>query len=324
VTAYFESRRARGFAVALTLFWARCYSIGLSSRVRQRRRLELESDLWEHSSDRIEAGASPALVNVEVLGRLLRGIPSDIAWRFQAEGLNLNINIPIERIVGILLLFMIVPFTAGAAIAGYDTSRSSWHSEIQRFSEMSETARTGTQVLHGVIGLGLVAAAGLILGGLAPRSPRLITTASAFLGVAGLIMVVNSAFYGMQSDTASEWARTRDAATMETARTYARAVEGLAHLNLVATVSGVCLLAIAAHRLAIVPRPMAWLAAASVGALSLTVVSSIADIGGLAWAGFGLTWLFAGLWLIISGVYLVLGGAKPKGELGLPAAAVQA
>jgi hypothetical protein len=58
--------------------WLTLYTRGLPLDARERRCLELESDMWEHLHDADEADAARA-----VLGRFLRGIPADVRWRYR-------------------------------------------------------------------------------------------------------------------------------------------------------------------------------------------------------------------------------------------------
>lgn len=57
--------------------WVRLYTAGLPDGVGDRRRLELESDIWEQLHD--DRGRH---VTRAVVGRWLRGIPADISWRY--------------------------------------------------------------------------------------------------------------------------------------------------------------------------------------------------------------------------------------------------
>ena len=63
--------------VALVRRWAALYTRGLPADVRDRRLLELESDVWEHLHDADERNVRRA-----VFGRFLRGIPADVWWRY--------------------------------------------------------------------------------------------------------------------------------------------------------------------------------------------------------------------------------------------------
>ena len=73
----------RRAAVALARSWVRLYTYGTDPETAQRRRAEFESDLWESL---YEAGrpAEPTLRSIEILDRLLRGVPADLVWRFEA------------------------------------------------------------------------------------------------------------------------------------------------------------------------------------------------------------------------------------------------
>lgn len=62
----------------LVAAWTRLYTAGLPSALGERRRLELESDLWEQLHDPTESHASRL-----VLGRWLRGVPADLGWRYR-------------------------------------------------------------------------------------------------------------------------------------------------------------------------------------------------------------------------------------------------
>jgi hypothetical protein len=53
--------------------WARFYTLGMSASIRDARLAEIESDLWESSSD----GRDP----IDVFSRLLRGMADDFRWR---------------------------------------------------------------------------------------------------------------------------------------------------------------------------------------------------------------------------------------------------
>jgi hypothetical protein len=59
--------------------WTRFYTWRLPPDLRDRRRTEIDSDLWESEHD--QAGASPLSSAAHVLGRFVRGMPADLAWR---------------------------------------------------------------------------------------------------------------------------------------------------------------------------------------------------------------------------------------------------
>lgn len=301
-----------GIIPLLTRRWVALYCTGLSRAARQRRLLEIESDLWEHYSDRYSEGTSPASVNNEMLGRLLRGIPSDIAWRFQAEGFHMNIQFPIERVIGVLLLFLLVPFFAGSAISGYDTRIEEWPSEMLRYSDMSSTGRELTGYAHTAVGvLALVGVSQLLVRGLR-RSPGLIGTSAALLATGGVIMVINGGVYFGMSAVADDFVRTGDPALVTTARGYARVIEFFAMVNLGTIASGVGVLSIAVARMGLLPRwTMALPAAGALSVVSYFILWNVDDT--FAWGLLMLGWLMISLWLIIGGTWLLFGG-RPERE----------
>ena len=66
-------------AAALVRAWVAIYTWALSDDERRARRDEIESDLWE-SSHGDPAARATALA---VVGRLVRGVPDDLGWRWE-------------------------------------------------------------------------------------------------------------------------------------------------------------------------------------------------------------------------------------------------
>jgi hypothetical protein len=62
---------------ALVREWTRAYTWRLDPAIRDRRRAEIESELWEFAQDP-DRGHHPA---AHMLARLLTGIPDDLSWR---------------------------------------------------------------------------------------------------------------------------------------------------------------------------------------------------------------------------------------------------
>lgn len=61
--------------------WVRLYTSGLPQETKDRRRLEIESDLWEQRQDAHRDCSSHALFTAQILVRWLLGVPSDLTWR---------------------------------------------------------------------------------------------------------------------------------------------------------------------------------------------------------------------------------------------------
>ena len=75
------SGRCAGWAAALCRSWVNFYTRRLDDESRQRRRAEIESDLYEHAAEAASAGVTSQRLATEILGRVLVGVPADLSWR---------------------------------------------------------------------------------------------------------------------------------------------------------------------------------------------------------------------------------------------------
>jgi hypothetical protein len=75
-----SASRSYALAARLTRWWVRRYTRRLPSLVQSGRQAEIDADLWDHWHDRA-AERWPTAVALEVVGRLVLGIPADLAWR---------------------------------------------------------------------------------------------------------------------------------------------------------------------------------------------------------------------------------------------------
>lgn len=203
MTAIVPSRGT--FAADIARAWTRLYTVGLSEAVRARRAEELESDLWEHEADRFGERVAPALVGVEVLGRMVRGMPADLLWRFQLEGPQMDIKIPFERIVGLMLVALVILIPISVGINGYDTAREGWSSELLRLAEISSTATRANMLFQVFSGVALIGTGAGFFLALAPRARNFATFAAFGLGSAGVMTLAASAMYTMLNTLADEY-----------------------------------------------------------------------------------------------------------------------
>jgi uncharacterized protein (TIGR03435 family) len=72
--------------IACVRAWTRLYTSGLPSAVRNRRRAEIDSDLWEWCAD--QASGPRDVGAVCLLRRLVFGMPDDLAWRVEVGALG--------------------------------------------------------------------------------------------------------------------------------------------------------------------------------------------------------------------------------------------
>ncbi|MDX6538583.1 MAG: hypothetical protein QOI71_193 [Gaiellales bacterium] len=68
---------------ALIRAWVRLYTRGVPAELRETRRAEIDSDLWEQVHDDQARGRRPPVTTLHVLGRVLRGVASDLSWRLE-------------------------------------------------------------------------------------------------------------------------------------------------------------------------------------------------------------------------------------------------
>lgn len=68
-------------AVGLCRLWVRFYTRKLPDAEANRRRQEIESDLYEHALDARAAGVGHQRLNAEIVARVLVGAPADLSWR---------------------------------------------------------------------------------------------------------------------------------------------------------------------------------------------------------------------------------------------------
>jgi len=64
-------------ATAAVRAWTRCYTWRMEPLVRDARRAEIESDLWEH----LHSDDGNSTVPLDIVSRLVLGIPDDLRWR---------------------------------------------------------------------------------------------------------------------------------------------------------------------------------------------------------------------------------------------------
>jgi len=108
------------FAIALTRAWTRFYTLGLPAEVRDARRGEIDSDLWEQQRHADEGREGQLSTTLQVLLRLIPGAPADIIWRAEAgaavrSGRDLNMKDKpwtLRRVISLALALLLLPIPA--------------------------------------------------------------------------------------------------------------------------------------------------------------------------------------------------------------------
>lgn len=312
----------QGIAPALARSWTRLYTFGLPAATRARRRQQIESDLYEHWND-VRSGSGPSLrFSVHALDRTLRGALADILWRFQLEGPQMQLHVPIDRLAGLLLILMVGAIALSMSASGYDTAHDGFESELGRLAEVTGWQAALYTTLQVLAAAGMVAAA--IVFYLQLRGPTLTLSliTAAGLSLAGVLTVVGSSLYASAAAIADQWAAdpTAEEAAMVTSRALLIALGTLTPVILVALVVGLEALAVACARLRIVPPVLGYLAGLAAGILALSLPLGLAS-DGFAWILPGITVLLLMVWLLTTGSMLLFGGATSRPSPP-PAAAV--
>lgn len=75
------SRRAVTIATRIVRAWTWLYTAGMDPRLRDARRAEIDSDLWELDADAGRRREDDAAIAIHIFNRLLLGVPDDLSWR---------------------------------------------------------------------------------------------------------------------------------------------------------------------------------------------------------------------------------------------------
>jgi hypothetical protein len=245
-----------------------------------------------------------------MLGRVLRGAPEDILWRFNVEGPKLDIRIPMERVAGGLMLAMVVLFMITSSISGYDTSREAFPSEILRLAELSSIENNVNAVFRFATGFALIGAAAGLHAALSERGRVLSTMAAFGLGAAGVLVLVASAMQIVFVELADEYTNATGAnrdSLLITARAIAMSVQHTTTAAFMAIVLSTYVLAVLLGRENLVPR---WLIGIPIMSAALVTAGLIGEAAGVFDDGLWfvmISGVFLGIvWLLIAGLYLLL------------------
>lgn len=145
-------------AGGLVLRWAAFYTRDLDPRIARERVDELTSDLWEQHEAASATGASRIRLAASVLGRLVRGVPDDLAWRRARLGAVAERGSPFARwersgLAGLALLVGLCLVAVGA----FATVRLAV--DVVRWGEVVYPAASATVVVAFVacvVGTGLM------------------------------------------------------------------------------------------------------------------------------------------------------------------------
>jgi hypothetical protein len=297
-------------------WWTATYTAGLASSVRNARRAEIASDVWEHREDMVAGGETMLRSAIGIVSRMVRGVPADLLWRVNVEGPKMDIRIPFERITGALLLAMVVLIMITGAISGYDTSAEGFDSELRRLADLGPAADNGNAFFRIATGIALIGAAAGFYVSLRERSPLLATIAAFGLMAAAVLELVASGLQMVFVQLANEYVDASSAdkpALLVNARTVAITVEHTTGAAFFTLVLSTYVLAVLAGREALVPR---WLIGIPIISAALVTTALIAGASGVVGDSTWI-WLMSGmfsgiLWLLIAGLWLLFTPKQDK------------
>jgi hypothetical protein len=161
---------ALALSVGTARSWVALYTFGLPLEVREARRGEIDSDLWEQQWLAARRGDPANGTAIEVLLRMLFGVISDISWRAQA-GVPARADRSIKMsespymrgflAVGVVLaFFLIVAGVASIADAVFDADVASGQAVFGAITLLAGAAVAAgllTSRRNPLLGIGLVA-----------------------------------------------------------------------------------------------------------------------------------------------------------------------
>lgn len=124
---------ALSLITTLVRAWVRLYTANAREEVRDRRRAEIESDIWEHLQYWKEQGHQPGTMAPQLLARWLLGIGDDLGWWLDyshtANRFNAYYVVQLSRLVaslnnGVIVLLDRADRVHDAAFTRLDTARA--------------------------------------------------------------------------------------------------------------------------------------------------------------------------------------------------------
>ncbi len=156
-------------AARLTRWWVRLYTKGLPPEMRDARRAEIESDLWEQGEDANANGSPPDETALEVFGRLLLGVPADLTWRVQAgvstrsdRSIKMNESLTMRGFFLAAVAIAIAPAAFGVSVIagggeGFSGAERATFGSLQVAAAAAMVAGLVLSTRMPLVGIGLVA-----------------------------------------------------------------------------------------------------------------------------------------------------------------------
>ena len=297
---------------AIVRHWTRLYTAGARSELRESRRAQIESDLWEHRTDARARGLTRLGLALEVTGRMARGIPSDIAWRVGTGGLEMRSTFVIERSTGLVMLLVALLLVGAMSGPGISGSEPYFSEDFPGFANDRDAVMRAA-ILRLIVGVATIPTAILLYLTFRPYSRIIAGLGALGLVGAGVLFVFGGIVTLQLHDLAERWleggAVVGDASWRE-ARDKSSVLERTGLFAFMALGLSFAGFGVVIARTAALPRFVAWLSIAS-GAV-LLVSLPLWSFGDWAWYPFmvGTLSMFASFFLAAG--WLTLRGTRAR------------
>ena len=162
-------------AVGMTRSWVAVYTSGLAPELRDARRAEIDSDLWEHQRTARLQDQPPGETALQLLTRLLLGILSDVTWRLETghsvsgeRSIRMNEALYMRGLVavGVALALLVVIVGVGSIFNAFEDGDNSgwvWGGSLSALSGVAVMVGLLISRPNPLLGIGLVAAGAITI-----------------------------------------------------------------------------------------------------------------------------------------------------------------
>jgi len=161
--------------VGMTRSWVAVYTSGLAPELRDARRAEIDSDLWEHQRTARLQDQPPGETALQLLTRLLLGILSDVTWRLETghsvsgeRSIRMNEALYMRGLVavGVALALLVVIVGVGSIFNAFEDGDNSgwvWGGSLSALSGVAVMVGLLISRPNPLLGIGLVAAGAITI-----------------------------------------------------------------------------------------------------------------------------------------------------------------
>ena len=161
--------------VGMTRSWVAVYTSGLAPELRDARRAEIDSDLWEHQRTAELLDQPPGETALQLLTRLLLGILSDVTWRLETghsvsgeRSIRMNEALYMRGLVavGVALALLVVIVGVGSIFNAFEDGDNSgwvWGGSLSALSGVAVMVGLLISRPNPLLGIGLVAAGAITI-----------------------------------------------------------------------------------------------------------------------------------------------------------------